>query len=193
MTCNCVLCQFEIINPIIVGPAIKITQTMYQRYQTLESRDLWEAIEELRWARLQLYELFDHPIRQQDFVQPRAFSSRSPSLFDFARLLQLVLWILYSSLREQENYHEAVPYYAVALTKGNLVLRHGSVVDGPIPAFYVWGYHRMNPRPEFSGPIASRWLQEVKEMCSMVGGEHYYEKDFSKNILHVEASLSLSG
>jgi hypothetical protein len=193
ITCNCGLCKFEFSNTPIADIAVQTAQEMRRRYQTSASRGSRKAITDLSLARSQLYELFEcRMLPETKLVYPQTFPSDTPRQFALARLLNVILPMLYSSFREQDLYDEAAPYYAeaVSLVKGNLIFREGSILDAAIPVFYVWEYHRKTPYPEISGPIASVWLQELKEICSMVGGDKYFEKDFSKHVTYTEASVA---
>jgi hypothetical protein len=164
---------------------------MWKKYRTLPSRVNDKAIKELEHARSRLYNLFHFP-KSNNILEPRAIPSETPHQFSFARFLCVVSWLLYTSLREQNRNHEAVHHYveSFSLLKGNLLLNfQNDFLMAPETALYIWEYHRQSPFPFLSGPIASTWLKEAKDIAYLVGGKKYVEKVVSEYVNDLESNL----
>lgn len=190
--CNCQLCQFERVHSQMVLPNIKIIKKLLMKYNSPERQRSTEAVIELESARLSLYNLygFSPPKDSLHLIytmkEAAIFSSTTPLRFAFARLLRKVLTPLIYSLHENGRDYEAVQRTAEAfgLLKGNI---SGTGYDAVNCASTVWKALRESGNSLFCGPMASFWLQEFKDICSMAAGKQYFERCYSSFVQQVES------
>jgi len=152
-----------------------------------------DAVRELRATRLALYNLFGFQPPEEGRNQfqrsehVRTFSSETPLQFTFARLLITALRLLDSTFGQQTRDDEAVYICAEAFgfIKGNFAIS-GTGLEALNAAIFIWKYLREHKNPLFSGPTASYWLQELKDMCVLLTGKIYYEKHYHRFVQAVE-------
>ena len=137
-----------------------------------------KAVQELKEARRYLFKQFNLPIPEYDLRKIPMFDTKSPRQFSLARLLLPVLRMLQSSLREQQAYAERIPYITEihALIKDNLHFTCKEPLNAPNFAMAVWSHHHRRSHPK----VATLWLEELKRICSLVGGKKFYEGKFHR-------------
>ena len=87
---NCGLCQFEKSHLEIANSGIEIVKEMSQKHSS-PTPALPNAVKELQATRLQLYELFQYPPPEPDFITIQPFESRDPRQFALGRLVKKIL------------------------------------------------------------------------------------------------------
>ena len=175
-SCHCALCQFEIENASIVDPAAKVAKNMAEKFESTKWSGSRKAVQELKEARRYLFKQFNLPIPEYDSRKVPRFNTESPRQFSLARFLLPVLRMLQSSLREQRAYAESIPYTAEihALINDNLHFTSDKPLKAPNFAMVVWSHHHRRSHPK----VATLWLEELKCICSLVGGKKFYEGKF---------------
>jgi hypothetical protein len=179
--CHCPLCRFEIETASIVDPAAKLAKRLAKRNSDapkwIESE---KAGRELEDARRYLFKQFNVPIPEYESGKVPIFDTKSPGQFSFAKLLVPILCMLQSALRQRRAYAGVIPYITEihALIKDNL---HFSAVDPltcPNYATTVWSHHHRTSHPK----VATLWLEGLKCICSLVGGNKFYKGNFHASV-----------
>jgi hypothetical protein len=174
-SCRCALCRFEIENPSIVVPAAKVVKNIADKFKARKGRRSMKVVQGLKEARRYLFKQFDVPISDYDKHKVPIFDTKSPRKFSFAKLLLPILWMLEASLGEKP-YEERLPYIVEihALMKDNLHFTCLEPLEAPKHAMTVWSHHHRRSHPK----VATLWLEELKSICSLVGGKKLYEGKF---------------
>ena len=180
-SCHCPLCRFETENASIVDPVVKLVKEL--RKNKLEAPN-WigsgKAVRELKDARRYLFKQFKVPVPDYDSDKIPIFDTKSPRKFSLAKALLWVLYALQFSLRQQRAYAESIPYIAEihALIKDNFNFVCDEPLRSPDFAMTVWSHHNRRSSPK----LATLWLEELKCICSLVGGSKFYEGKFHASV-----------
>jgi hypothetical protein len=184
-SCHCALCRFEIENASIVDPANKIVKNMTEKFKQPEWSGSRKAVQELKKARRSLFKQFNLSVPDYDLRQIPMFDTKAPRQFSLARFLLPVLQMLHYSLRKQQAYAEDISCITEihALINDNLQFTGDKTSHAPSFAMGVWSHHHRRSHPE----VAALWLEELKHICSLVGGKNFYERKFDR-LVKIEIS-----
>jgi hypothetical protein len=179
--CRCPLCQFEIENVSIVDPAAKLAKRLAKKNSEAPKWiESGKAGRELEGARHYLFKQFNVPIPGYDSCKVPLFDMKAPGQFSFAKLLLPILCMLQSSLRQRRAYADGIPYITEihALIKDILHFSAVEPLTCPNYATTVWSHHQRTSHPK----VATLWLEELKSICSLVGGNKFYEGKFHASV-----------
>lgn len=171
--CRCMLCQYERENGSIVSPAAKVVENMMERFPSPDWGGSRQAVQQLKEARCYLFKQFNQSIPEYDSFKIATFDTESPQRFSLGNLLLPVLRMLASSLHAQRQLQEIIPYIMEihALIKGNLHFAYEGPLGVPNVALCIWAHHHRHSSRE----AATAWLNELKSVCSLVGGKKFFE------------------
>jgi len=178
-SCHCPLCQFEWENASKVAPAAKLVKEILEKCEEPNWNELPSSVETLKQVRLYLFKQFNQPIPEHKPLKlPMFMAYSTPRQLSLGKLLLLVLQRLWSCLRTQDRYDESIPYLTEihALIKHNLNFGSTLGINSAANATFDLGVLASDSE------IATFWLEELKCLCSLIGGKKFFEGEYLSQV-----------